>query len=118
MTSGRFWQQARELLASRELVIDRPKGSRHPRYPECVYPLDYGYLAGTRSNDGGGIDVWLGSQPDRRLTGVLCCCDTLKGDMEVKLVVGRTDREVEAVMVFSNTGYLSAVLLPAPASQK
>ena len=55
-----FWQMLEAMAASCELVIDRPKGSRHPRYPQVVYELEYGYLKGTCSMDGDGIDVWLG----------------------------------------------------------
>jgi inorganic pyrophosphatase len=40
-----FWSRLDELLATSRLVIDRPKGTRHPRYPEVIFPLDYGYLA-------------------------------------------------------------------------
>lgn len=52
-----FWQALDRLVAECETVIDRPKGTAHPRWPEFVYPLDYGYLRGTSSMDGGGIDV-------------------------------------------------------------
>lgn len=56
-----FWQRLDELLATSKIVIDRPKGSCHPRFPEIVYQLDYGYLDATTSTDGEGLDVWLGS---------------------------------------------------------
>ena len=39
-----FWTAIGSLVRESEIVIDRPKGSRHPRYPELVYPVDYGYL--------------------------------------------------------------------------
>ncbi len=56
-----FWQSMTQLLITNSLIIDRPKGTTHPRYPDLIYPLDYGYLENTTSSDGGGIDVWLGS---------------------------------------------------------
>lgn len=52
-----FWRRLDELLERSEIVVDRPRGSRHPRFPEIVYALDYGYLAGTTSTDGEGVDV-------------------------------------------------------------
>lgn len=58
-----FWCKLDELVQSGDLVIDRPQGSAHPRYPDIIYPLDYGYLAGTTAADGEGIDVWVGSLP-------------------------------------------------------
>lgn len=37
-----FWQALDELIRTSEIVIDRPRGSAHPRYPEMIYPVDYG----------------------------------------------------------------------------
>jgi len=31
---GRFWQSLERVISSKKLVIDRPKGSRHPRARE------------------------------------------------------------------------------------
>ncbi len=39
-----FWQYLDRLVAEKPLVIDRFRGSSHPRYADRVYPLDYGYL--------------------------------------------------------------------------
>jgi len=55
--SGNFWLALDQLVAASEIVIDRPKGSAHPRYRDFIYPADYGYLANTRAMDGGGLDV-------------------------------------------------------------
>lgn len=102
-----FWIAMMELLASRPLVIDRPKGSRHPRYKDMIYPFDYGYLADTTSGDGGGIDVWLGSltrirekQGPRTLTGILCTFDTLKRDAEIKLLVDCSGEDIQTIRHF------------------
>ena len=35
-----------------EVFIDRPLGSRHPREPDLVYELNYGYVPGTLAPDG------------------------------------------------------------------
>src|SRR5687767_9487517 len=56
-----FWEFMEQLLITNSIIIDRSKGSSHPRYPNVIYPLDYGYLKNTTSSDGGGIDVWVGS---------------------------------------------------------
>jgi putative resolvase len=68
--STAFWRALDALVAASAVVVDRPRGSRHPRYPASEYPLDYGYLEGTRSGDGAGIDVWLGSRKGRSVTGI------------------------------------------------
>ena len=33
-------------------TIDRPIGSRHPRHPDMVYPVNYGYVDGVIGGDG------------------------------------------------------------------
>lgn len=38
-------------------MIDRPKGSAHPRYPEFIYKVDYGYLKNTSSIDDAGRGI-------------------------------------------------------------
>lgn len=107
-----FWIRTDRLLAASEIVIDRPKGTTHPRYSEAVYPVDYGYLKGTSSGDGNEIDVWRGSMTASPLVGVVCTVDTLKGDAEVKLLVGCTDDEIEAVDKFHNENdYMSGIVV-------
>ncbi|NLW69560.1 MAG: hypothetical protein GX061_00525 [Eubacteriaceae bacterium] len=55
-----FWKLLDKLLEQSEVIIDRPQGSFHPKYPHILYPLNYGYLSDTSSPDGAGIDVWKG----------------------------------------------------------
>jgi inorganic pyrophosphatase len=52
-----FWSRLDELIKSSEIVIDRPKGTPHPKYPDLIFPLDYGYLKGTSGGDGDGIII-------------------------------------------------------------
>ena len=70
-----FWHKLDMLVESAALVIDRPKGCRHPRFPDLVYPLDYGYLQGTSAVDGEGVDVWRGSDPAGALEAIVCTVD-------------------------------------------
>jgi len=109
----RYWQTLQELLTSTKLVIDRPKGQAHPRYPELIYPLDYGYLDGTTSGDSAGIDVWVGSLENRKLTGILCTFDTFKRDAEVKLLSGCSEKDVETILGF-NTVYMRYLYISKP----
>ena len=41
------------------IKIDRPIGSIHPKYPEFVYPVNYGYIPNVFSGDGEELDVYL-----------------------------------------------------------
>ena len=97
-----FWQRLDALLERSEIVIDRPRGSSHPRFPEIIYTIDYGYLDGTTSNDGEGVDVWLGTDPAGRLDAVICTVDLDRGDAELKLMVGCTAEEKEYIERFYN----------------
>ena len=73
-----FWLNLDQLAATCAWRIDRPRGTPHPRYPSFVYPLDYGYLENTRSPDGNGIDLWVGSLPDKRVNAIVCTVDLVK----------------------------------------
>ena len=97
-----FWRAMEELVSTSQIVIDRPRGSRHPRLPHIIYPLDYGYLADTTSPDGDGIDVWLGSGEDRTLRAVLLSVDLEKRDSEIKLLLGLSEAETGAIYAFYN----------------
>jgi inorganic pyrophosphatase len=106
-----FWEFLDKLIQDSEIVIDRPKGSRHPRHPEIIYPLDYGYLAKTQSPDGDGIDAWRGSLPQTRLETILITVDLGKRDSEIKLLLGCTPQEIQIAYKFHNTGAMRAALL-------
>lgn len=107
-----FWQALEKLVKENRAVIDRPRGSAHPRYPECIYPLDYGYLENTSSMDGGGIDVWCGSDEKKQVDAVMCIVDLLKRDSEIKILIGCTEEEKETVYQFHNESeYMKGVLV-------
>jgi inorganic pyrophosphatase len=109
-----FWRGLDELVATSILVIDRPRGSAHPRHPDLVYPLDYGHLEGTRGGDGGGIDVWIGSVEDRALNAIVVTVDTRKRDTEIKLLLGCTAEEADRILAVHSGGNQSAVLVERP----
>jgi inorganic pyrophosphatase len=50
---------ARPWLGQRVTVrIDRPLGSRHPRW-DLLYTVNYGYLPGVIAPDGGELDAYV-----------------------------------------------------------
>lgn len=89
-----------DLARTAQVVIDRPRGSAHPRIPAAVYPLDDGYLDGTRSGDGEGIDVFVGTLVDAKVTGILVTADRIKRDAEIKVLLSGSPDEVEAASRF------------------
>ena len=107
-----FWSALDTLVRQSEIVIDRPRGSSHPRYPDFIYPVDYGYLKSTASMDGGGIDVWLGTG-DGGVNAVICTVDLLKKDSEIKILIGCTREETAAIYEKHNDSeYMKGILIP------
>lgn len=107
-----FWHTLDCLVEEAELVIDRPKGAHHPTYPAVVYPVCYGYLKGTSSMDGDGIDVWLGTRQEKSVDAVICTIDSIKKDSEIKLLLGCTEEEKAAVYRFHNeSNYMKGILI-------
>ncbi len=109
-----FWESLDQLIAETRLVIDRPQGSPHPRYAELIYPYDYGYLEGTASMDGGGIDVWRGSLEGSGLAGIIITIDRTKRDSEIKLLIECTVEEMQNILAFHNDGKMSGILILRP----
>lgn len=107
-----FWSAIDKLVAESEIVIDRPKGSVHPRYPDFVYKADYGYLKNTASMDGGGIDLWLGTEPNQAADAVMCIIDLTKRDSEIKLLIGCTEKEKEMIYQTHNeTEHMKGIMI-------
>ena len=101
-----FWQALDELIRTSEIVIDRPRGSAHPRYPEMIYPVDYGYLKGSTS-----IDVWRGTG-EQGIDAIICTVDLLKRDSEIKLLLGCTEEEKQLIYELHNDSeYMKGVLI-------
>ena len=78
-----FWERLTEIVNNHSIIIDRPKNTPHPRYPQLIYPLDYGYLRDTHSMDSGRIDAWVGSLQPAALMGIIATVDQQKADAEV-----------------------------------
>jgi inorganic pyrophosphatase len=110
-TNAAWWSAIEAMISATKIVIDRPAGSVHPRFPCAVYPLDYGYLAGTNGGDGAGIDVWVGESKSHRLCAAVICVDRLKGEIEAKLLLGCTEGEIESVRRFHSEGHQVALVL-------
>lgn len=106
-----FWTALDELVNNSEIVIDRPKGTAHPKFPNFIYRVDYGYLRNTSSMDGAGIDVWVGSG-EKKIDAIMCIVDLMKRDSEIKILIGCTEEEKSIVYETHNeTQYMKGVLI-------
>jgi inorganic pyrophosphatase len=110
----RFWATLDGFVATSRLVIDRPRGSRHPRLADAIYPRDYGYLEGTTAGDGEGIDVFVGTTRPATLGAIVCTADGGKRDAELKLLLGCSEDDTAAILEFLNSVDLAAILIPRP----
>ncbi len=41
------------------VTVDRPLGGRHPRHPDIVYPVNYGFVEGIPAPDGDWQDAYI-----------------------------------------------------------
>lgn len=106
-----FWDAIDELVKNTEIVIDRPKGTAHPRYPDYIYKVDYGYLKETTSMDGAGIDVWVGTG-GQKIDAIMCTVDLMKKDSEIKILIGCTEEEKQIIYQTHNeTEYMKGILI-------
>lgn len=106
-----FWNALDELVKNSDIVIDRPKGTTHPRFPDFVYKVDYGYLKETSSMDGDGIDVWIGTG-GKNIDAIICIVDLMKKDSEIKVLIGCTEEEKQIIYQTHNeTEYMKGILI-------
>lgn len=71
------------------VTIDRPKGSAHPKYPEQIYPINYGFLPNTLSGDGEELDAYI--------VGIEKAVETFEG--ECIAVIRRTNDHDDKLIV-------------------
>lgn len=71
------------------VTVDRPLGSCHPDYPDMVYPVNYGFVAGVMAPDGEAQDAYvLGvDAPVETFAGRVAAIVRRRDDVEDKWVV-------------------------------
>ena len=106
-----FFSALDDLIQKNGITIDRPKNSAHPRFPDFVYLLDYGYINETKSQDGSGIDVFRGDDPEIGVVGIICIIDSLKKDLEIKVLYQCTEENIQTALSMMNQKYLRGILV-------
>ena len=88
------------------IKIDRPLGSKHPKY-NFIYPLNYGYVPNTISGDSEELDVYLLGvfEPVDNYSGRCIAIIHRTNDNDDKLIVVPNDKEysddaIEALIEF------------------
>lgn len=98
-------------------IIDRPAGSHHPRHPEMIYPINYGFVEGIMAPDGAEQDVYvLGTdEPIKSFEGKVIAVYHRLNDVEDKWIVsidGRnyTDEEILKIIDFQEQYFKGRLL--------
>ncbi len=97
-----FWAIIDDMVASHKIIIDRPKGTPHPKWQNWIYEANYGYLEGTSSDDGDGIDVWVGTDENQTANAIIVIVDTFSNDSEIKILIGCTEEETNNIYARHN----------------
>lgn len=71
------------------VTVDRPIGSKHPKYNNIIYPINYGYIEGIIAPDGEEQDAYIVGVniPLKQFTGKVIAIIHRKNDIENKWVV-------------------------------
>ena len=100
------------------VTVDRPLGSFHPKHPDIVYPINYGYIEGIMAPDGEEQDAYiLGVDvPVETFTGKVIAIIHRKNDVEDKWVVtpggvSYTKEEIEKLVHFQEQYFDSEITL-------
>jgi len=107
-----YWDILDEFIKSNNLVLDRKKGETHPKYKNMTYPVDYGFIANTKSMDEAGIDIFVGRENKKKINGIICIADRIKNDSEIKIIYGCNENEIEVILDFlNNSDYMKAIFM-------
>lgn len=97
--------------------IDRPVGSRHPRFQDLIYPINYGYVEGVFAGDGKEHDVYIlgADRPLETFEGKVIAVYRRFNDDEDKWIVSLdeteyTDEEIMQTIYFQEQ-YFDGVLI-------
>ena len=88
-------------------TIDRPLGSVHPRHPEMIYPINYGYVDGVFAGDGAEQDVYVfgADQPLETYTGKVIAVYHRLNDNEDKWIVSLNGETIPAEDILEAIGF-------------
>jgi len=77
------------------VTIDRPIGTPHPKHPDIIYPINYGYVEGIMGGDGEWQDVYvLGeNKPIESFYGKIIAIVKRFDDVEEKWVVSNDNHQ-------------------------
>ena len=99
------------------VTMDRPIGAIHPKHPEIVYPINYGYIDGLLGGDGEEQDVYVLGETDPLDTydGVIIAVVHRYDDDECKWVASDgtpyTKEEIKREVHFQEQFHKSEIIM-------
>lgn len=103
------------------IKIDRPIGSIHPKHPDLIYPINYGYIPNVIGGDGEELDVYLlgVDVPVKEYTVKIIAIIHRHNDVEDKLVgvpegQNFNKKEIASAVHFQEQYYESEIELYEP----
>ena len=114
----RYLESLKRLLGKEVTVkVDRALGSAHPKYPDLIYPINYGYIESMIAPDGDPQDAYILGVAEAvdSLCGVVLAIIVRRNDVESKLIVAPkgmsfSDEEILAAVDFQER-YFDSYLL-------
>lgn len=107
-----FWQKVDSLYLSGTRKIIKKKGEVHDTFKNLVYPLDYARIEDMKSVSGHGVAVYLGSENRNKVSALVIAADILEKELDVKVLAGCTEEEIEEVLRYLNqTEFQKTVLI-------
>jgi len=108
----------RIIGSSVHVCMDRPLGSAHPRFPDLLYPVNYGFVPGVAAPDGDFQDAYvLGPDiPLREFSGVVTAILVREDDIETKWIVEDPsaarlgDREIMSLVSFQERFFKTKII--------
>jgi len=100
------------------ITIDRPIGTKHPKHPDIIYPINYGYIEGIMAPDDEDQDVYvLGVDvPLTTFTGRIIAIVRRENDIEDKWVAAPdgvlfTAEEIAQAVHFQEQFFISHIYI-------
>ncbi len=112
MRTSKYQPDPHSLLGREvEVRVDRPLGSVHPRHPDLIYRVNYGFVPNTCAPDGGEVDAYiLGvDEPLESFQGLCVALLRRTDDDDDKLVVAPKNLSLTDDEILSATHFQYSV---------
>lgn len=89
------------------VTVDRPMGSVHPKHPDLIYPINYGYIEGVLGGKGEYLDVYIlgADHPVKEFTGRIVAVIHRENDIEDKLVAAPPEMKPNQAEIMEAIGF-------------